>query len=102
MKCSAVQGSAIQEMPPCAPARRLLWDVGAGAAVHKHYFERKGVKDARQQELIRRQHGDQYALFGSMAFLFCLVPVVNYALFYANVAGEALWAADLEVVHLAC
>lgn len=69
----------------------------AGADVHKHYFERKGVTDLRQQELIRSKQKGQYTAFGIVAFLFSLTPVVNYGLFYANIAGAALWAADIEV-----
>lgn len=67
--------------------------------VHKHYFERKGVTDVRQQELIRSRRQGQYTLFGTVAFLFGLVPVLNYGLFYASTAGAALWAADLEVLN---
>lgn len=52
--------------------------------------------DPRQQELIRNEHKMQYLGFGMVAFLFNLAPVVNYGLFYANVAGAALWAADIE------
>lgn len=65
--------------------------------MHAHHFERKGVTDTRQQQLIRSGRGGQYTLFGCVAFLFSLVPLLNYGLSYANVAGAALWAADLEV-----
>ena len=65
--------------------------------MHAHYFRRKGIKDQRQQQLIVHSRELDYLLFGCVAFVLNLVPILNFGFYYANAVGAALWAADLEV-----
>lgn len=73
----------------------LLQGKRYGPAVHSRYFQLKGMSKARQEEWLKRREG-AYTGFGTVAVLLEMVPIAGILFAFTNVAGAALWAADLE------
>ncbi|KAK9475314.1 uncharacterized protein V1510DRAFT_842 [Dipodascopsis tothii] len=73
----------------------LLNSSAKGKKCQARYFELKGY-NARVVRLYTRQREGGYLVFGSMAGLLEIVPVLGMIFYFTNITGAALWAAKME------
>ncbi|WVQ84119.1 hypothetical protein IAT38_006264 [Cryptococcus sp. DSM 104549] len=67
----------------------------AGPGYHARYFQLKGFDKEKRQAFVKKRRG-AYTVFGTVAMVLNLVPVVSVLFNFTTSAGAALWAADLE------
>lgn len=73
----------------------LLQGKRAGPSAHARYFQLKGMSGDKKEKFVEQRQG-AYTGFGTVATLLEMVPVAGILFAFTNVAGAALWAADME------
>ncbi|KAI1181076.1 hypothetical protein F4777DRAFT_525777 [Nemania sp. FL0916] len=66
-----------------------------GKSVHGRYFQLKSWSSSQQRDWLE-QHNGPYTLFGTVATVLEMVPIVSTFFAFTNTVGAALWAADIE------
>lgn len=64
--------------------------------LHSHWYDRKGLTTAAEQDVVASNRSLEYRMFGLTACTLNLFPVLNLFTNLSNSVGAALWAVELE------